>query len=138
MDGPARLARATLLHTEHGTHFAGGPARDVDELQQLISRAALKTLGNIVGDRERRAIELVAKPPTRAESLIVQQLLGGFIQLSRLLPHRQVFKTLVSHKAMLAISNLKSQISNTAAAVCSVRARSSAVNATSRRRLLAA
>src|SRR5262249_9157192 len=55
------LANPTLLARKYGANFTSRATGNIDECEQFIGRAALEALGNVIGNRERRTIELVAK-----------------------------------------------------------------------------
>ena len=82
---------------EHGTDFTGGSAGDVQKGEEFGGGAAFKALGDIVGDREGGAAELVAEVP----GLGIESIAGVGVDLLREieggLPDGQVFEAVVFH-----------------------------------------
>ena len=97
----------TLQDAHHRADFAGRAAGDVEKGQELAGSAALEALGNVVGNRKRGALELIAQSGMWPESIECGELVHQAGQLSRFLPNRQVFKASVLH-----IRYAESQISD--------------------------
>ena len=51
----------TVGEMEHGTDFAGGAAGDAEECEKIGGGAAFEAFGDIVGNRQGGAAELVAE-----------------------------------------------------------------------------
>ena len=90
-----RQRRPPFKETKHGADLAGGAARYVEECEQLVCCAAFEALCDVVGNRERRAIKLVAFGPRDVIPCGLDEVLGTLCEPDRLLPDGQVFETLI-------------------------------------------
>ena len=82
---------------EHGADFAGGAAGNVEKGEEFGGGAAFKALGDIVGDREGGAAELVAEVPGLGLESIAGVGVGLLREIEGGLPYGQVFEAVVFH-----------------------------------------
>ena len=86
---PARAER------EHRAHLTGGAARDVEECEQLVGRAALEALGDVVGDGERGALQLIAEGVPQPRRRTIDEIVDAIVEFRGGLPDREVLETLI-------------------------------------------
>ncbi len=98
---------AAFEETQYGAHLAGGAARDVEKAQELGGSAAFEALGNVVGDRERGAVELVAFGPGEAVAQGVEQIVALAGQPERVLPDGEIFEAVIGGHGL---GDLRSEI----------------------------
>jgi hypothetical protein len=77
---------AALEEAEHGADFTGGAARDVEEGEQFVGGAAFEAFGDVVGDGERCAVELVALGPGDAVLGVFDEVFATFREDDGFLP----------------------------------------------------
>src|SRR5437868_6628896 len=94
--------RGPLFHeTELGARFASGATSGVGEGEQFVRRPALEPFGDIVGDRHGAPLNLVPKARANLARRVFSEVIHTVSQAHGLLPHRQIFETLIGH-GMLA------------------------------------
>ena len=134
--------RPSAQDRQHRSHFTSRAASNVEESQQLIGCAAFESFGNVVRDRKRRTLELIAKGEPKPVPEDSEQLINKLVDLDRSSPDRELLEASVcphtppskgairissrqakaesvgrrgrrtSAQVQRAISNFKSQISN--------------------------
>jgi len=72
---PIGFFGAAFFHAKQRAHLTSGASRDVNESEKLICRAPLKPFSDVVGNRERGAIQLILEAASATEILILEQLL---------------------------------------------------------------
>lgn len=106
-------SRTALEEAEHRADFPGRATGDVEERQQLVGRPPLEPLGDVVGDGERRAVDLVALRPGDPVFCGQDKILAALGEADGLLPDGQVFESLVGHG--VGIGDFRFEISDCAA-----------------------
>ena len=81
-----------LNHRHHGAHLAAGAPRNGQKGQQLIRGDALESLGDVVGDGQRGAVELVAEAGRQRDAGFFEQIENAVVEPRRLLPDGEFFK----------------------------------------------
>ena len=84
--------RPVLDHCHHGAHLAAGAPGDGQEAEQLIVRRPLESLGDVVGNGERRAIQLVAKTSRQRHRRFFQQVQHAVVKPRGFLPYGQLLE----------------------------------------------
>jgi len=87
--------RAPGKYGEHRADFAGGAARNIEERDQFIRCAALKSFGEVVGDGERGALELVTEGAGKTRRSQREKFVDMSIQVGGCLSDGEIFKALV-------------------------------------------
>jgi hypothetical protein len=100
--------RSTAGQREHRAHFAGGPARDVEEREQFVRRAALETFGDVVRDGQCGAFELVAEGMSQPRGRAVDEVVGPVVELGGRLPNGELFEAFVGRHRFFG--DLRSEI----------------------------
>jgi len=72
-------------------------AGDVEKGEEFVCRAPLESLGDVVGNRERTAVELVALRPGDLVLCREEEVFAAFGETDCLLPDGQVFESFVGH-----------------------------------------
>jgi len=71
----------TILYDgQHGAHFAAGTASDREEGKEFIGSRAFEAFGNVVGDGERCALELVAERWGEREIRFFEQIQDAIVE----------------------------------------------------------
>ena len=81
-----------LDHRHHGAHLAARAPRNSQKGQQLIRGHALESLGNVVGNGQRSAVELVAEARRERDAGFFQEIEHAVVEPRRLLPDGQFFE----------------------------------------------
>ncbi len=89
--------RPLIREAQNRSHFSGRTARNKQKAQQLVLRPALKTFGNIVPNRKRRPLQLIAQITERTTSAIAHQVENAMRHPIRRIPNRQILKSFIFH-----------------------------------------
>lgn len=86
-----------ITKMEHGTDFAGRASGDVEESQEFGRGTAFKALGDVVGDGEGGAAELVAQVSGLGEESVAGQGVDTKGEIHGGRPTGKVFESFVFH-----------------------------------------
>lgn len=89
--------RRAVGEMEHGADFAGGTAGDIQERDQFGGAAAFEAFGDIVGNGQRGAAELVAQIAGLGIEPVARVGVDAPREIERRVSDRQVFEAFVFH-----------------------------------------
>jgi len=87
--------RPSRCDQQHGAHLARRAAGNIDKGQQLIRRATLEALRNIVGNRKSRPLQLVAETGAETGWRMVDELINTVIERSGSLPDGKILEAAI-------------------------------------------
>ena len=82
---------------DHGAHFAGGASGDSEEMEEFGGGVAFEALGDVVGDGEGGAVELVAVAGGEAFWVVLEEVEDAVVEGGGGLPGGEVFEAFVGH-----------------------------------------